>query len=203
MQQKTVLYLVPSAAIGGAETFIKHTCRFHDVEKVNPYYLFFRKGPLLSWMQENYPNRVLTLPKPPRLSRIFSFISAIRQIRRLIRSQKVTIVHSTMAYSAIFGAVATWGTNARHVWFQHGPVCSWMDTLAGLLPANLMFFNSLPTLDQQVRREIPWNFFRFRTRQERLIVLGVDKIEPGPALADRSSVSMFSRIDEFKGIILF
>lgn len=198
-----VLYLVPSATFGGAETFIHLTAKAHDRTKIEPHYCFFREGPLLRTVSElGHPTYLL--PLPPRLRNPMSCVQAIRQIQKIIVNQEIHLVHSTMAYSALFGAPAAYLAQIPHVWFQHGPVTGWMDTLAEILPSKEILFNSKFSQDQQrklhafIKSFIKWFLIKKQTQSE-VISLGTDlkNLPPQPERATlRSKLRQLWNLNE-------
>ena len=177
MPLSKVLYLVPSTGYGGAETFLRHTAKFHH--GIEPVYLCFRPGPLVEGLRAQ-GRRVIVLPVPPRLSRPWTMWQTARFVRRIARAEGASLVHSTMAYGALFGGLACLRGNLRHVWFQHGPVTGWIDRAAGFLPAAAIFVNSEHTRELQ-RRLSP-------RRALRAITLGVDAAGPVASSGDRETL---------------
>ncbi|MGZ3695705.1 MAG: glycosyltransferase, partial [Bdellovibrionota bacterium] len=179
MSPKTnILYLVPSTGFGGAETFLVHTAKFHDEEKINATYLCFREGPLTAILR-SCGKEVIVLPEAPRLRNPLSVLRAILQIARAIKNQRAHLIHSTMAYGAIFGSIASVLSHVPHVWFQHGPVTGWIDRLASWLPARLIFVNSEFTSQEQ-RKLGPFH-------PHQLITLGVDVAKAQASLGTSAS----------------
>jgi glycosyltransferase involved in cell wall biosynthesis len=164
MQPKKILYVVPSSGFGGAETFLGHTASFHSPE-VEPIYFIFREGPLAESLRISQ-RRVFVASKPPRLSRPWDWWLTTLAIATLARRERVALIHSTMAYGALFGACAAFLAKCPHAWFQHGPVTGWMDRLAGILPTAAIFVNSRHTA--QLQRNLS------PRRPLRQIQLGVD-----------------------------
>lgn len=96
--------------------------------------------------------KTVHIPKrAPRLSRPHSVLQTVRWIASIARQENAQLVHSTLAYGAIFGAPAALAARIPHLWFQHGPVTGWQDWLAGHLPAKLIFTSSRYTQEQQAR----------------------------------------------------
>lgn len=148
MKKTNILYICPSSGLGGAETFLKTTLLSQDTVRFSSIYLLFQKGPLYDWLITQKAN-VEVLPQRPRLSRPLSIYNTHCKIRDVIRNHKIDLVHSTMAYGALFAAKAAQAEDCPHVWFQHGPASGWMDQLASLLPHHAVFVNSDYTLATQ------------------------------------------------------
>ncbi len=204
---KRVLYLAPSTGVGGAETFLISTARGHRDESVLPIYLLFQTGPLETALRASGA-KVHVLPHRVRLSRPRLYLKTIQSIRRLIRQERVDVVHSTMAYGALFGAVAAGLEGVPHVWFQHGPVSGWMDSLAGGLPSRAMVANSRFTLERQRAVERFARAWLNRRRQDRIVYIGIDEARASPenrlTKDDRIfTAGLFCRMQEWKGPELF
>ncbi len=170
-----VLYLVPSAGYGGAETFLQHTAKYHRAGTVEAIYLCFRDGPLVQTLRD-YGRTVFVLGRPPRLRKPWTILAAVKEIARLARAERTHIIHSTLAYAALFGSLAALMAKKKHVWFQHGPVSGWMDRLAAALPSELIYVNSQHTENLQKRLN--------RRRALKSITLGVDPERVARALRE-------------------
>jgi glycosyltransferase involved in cell wall biosynthesis len=157
MEKKNILYICPSSGLGGAETFLKTTFLSYDSARFNTIYLLFQKGPLYDWLI-NKKAIVEVLPQRPRLSRPLSIYKTHIYIRDVIRKNKIDLVHSTMAYGALFAAKAAQAEGCRHIWFQHGPASGWMDQCAAILPHQAVLVNSHYTLktQQSLEKNISW-----------------------------------------------
>lgn len=206
---RAVLYLVPSAGIGGAETFIQHAARYHG--RYRPVFVLFREGPLAEWIRRQSPSSLRLLRSAPRLSRPLSVASAVNEIASLARAENAALIHSTMAYGALFGAPASLAAGIPHVWFQHGPVSGWMDRLAGALPARAILCNSNFTRERQkalqlVDRElVPFrlgvDLARAEEEAKGAEVLRERLLSGAPAGA--LAIGLFCRLQPFKGVEVF
>lgn len=164
MRRKRVLYLAPSTGYGGAETFLQQTAKYHG--RVDALYLCFRPGPLTEALRA-HGREAYVLGQPPRLRDPRSVLRAVAEIARFVRDHDVDLIHSTMAYAALFGALAAARTARKHVWFQHGPVSGWLDRFAAWLPSELVYVNSRHTRAAQGKLN--------PRRALRTITLGVDQ----------------------------
>jgi glycosyltransferase involved in cell wall biosynthesis len=163
-----VLYIVPSVGIGGAETFIKSIAKHHHRNIVQPIFLLFKRGPLSEWLElQKYP--VLICQQAPRLSRPWTWLLYHRELKKILQEQKIDIVHSTMAYAGLFSSLAACKNN--HIWFQHGPVSGWMDTLAQILPHKTILYNSVHTLREQFKKNL---FRKKRNNKDFILDLGTE-----------------------------
>ena len=165
-----ILYIVPSAGIGGAETFIQHTALYHD--KYRPVYAFLRDGILKTQLEEQGQICYLA-PMVSRISRPLSMLQAIGWLKGLGKKYGVQLVHSTMAYGTFTGSFAARSLSIPHVWYQHGPVSGWMDQLAGVLYADRVFVNSAHTRRTQEKFEKNIRWAISSKRQIQRLLLGV------------------------------
>ncbi|MCC6138414.1 MAG: glycosyltransferase, partial [Bdellovibrionaceae bacterium] len=149
MTPRKVLYIVPTVGIGGVETFIKNVSQYHS-EAFQPSFLLFQNGPLGHWLEDKEAT-VYYCPHKPRLSRPWTWWLYKKDLLTLIKNNNIEIVHSSMAYAALF----SWPADSicPHVWFQHGPVSGWMDKLAYKLPSRAVLYNSKHTYQEQIQ----WN----------------------------------------------
>lgn len=171
MIKKNILYIAPSSGLGGAETFLKTTFLSHDQSRFQPIYLLFQKGPLYDWLKSQ--NAIIEiLSERPRLSRPLTILKTHRFIKNVISKHKIDLVHSTMAYGALFAAQATQTMGCHHVWFQHGPASGWMDQCAAVFPHDGVLVNSNYTLQTQKKLEKNFHFLTAKNRFFEKIDLG-------------------------------
>ncbi|MBC7712064.1 MAG: glycosyltransferase family 4 protein [Rhizobacter sp.] len=139
---KKTLYVSPNGFIGGAEKILMQIADLHfhkDESKV--LVLTFNPGPVTSTLEiKNIPN--ICLKNSFHLSSPLKLIRAMKEIRSIVSSNKIEIVHSTMAYGHLVMSLATFGMKVKRVWFQHGPVDGLLDKIASLFPVNSILFNS-------------------------------------------------------------
>jgi glycosyltransferase involved in cell wall biosynthesis len=192
--KKNVLYICPSSGLGGAETFLKNTFLDHNSKDFCPVYLLFRPGPLETWLRENGAN-VEILPFIPRLLNPWSIFKTHLFIKKLIKSRDIEIIHSTMAYGALFAAMAAKQSRKIHLWFQHGPASGWMDQLAALLPHKAVLVNSDYTLKTQKELERPYKFLISKHRIIQRIDLGT---QPFNKLNEKISLVRKELIEKFQ-----
>ncbi|MCJ8275895.1 MAG: glycosyltransferase family 4 protein [Bdellovibrionales bacterium] len=212
-----ILYVCPSTGIGGAETFLKHSFDHHNSDEFKVHYLLFRQGPLYDFLQKKGASVYLTSHQP-RLSKWSDQVMVRKKIRDVINEQKIDIVHSTMAYGALFSSWATKQMKVKHIWFQHGPASGWMDRVASILPHNGLAVNSHYTSDRQRSLENPLRFFIPRETPIEKILLGTDIERPDDSTvesfknetlhkfnidAQKTIISMLCRIQNWKGLHIF
>ena len=167
---KNILYVCPTSGIGGAETFLKKTWEYRNSTQFNNIYLFFSEGSLPNELRE-LGAEVHILAKRPRLSKPADWLRTRNAIKSLMDKKKISLTHSTMAYAALFTAMAC--RNSKHLWFQHGPASGWMDQLASLLPHQGVIFNSQyisqkqKSLEKKIAPFVP-------NRKELILPLGSD-----------------------------
>ena len=174
---KNILYICPSTGVGGAETFLKHSFTHSDKSQYKNHYLLFNQGPLYQFLIDKGASVHLTSHRP-RLSKWSDQVRVRKQIRDLIDEHKIDLVHSTMAYGALFGAWAAKQMNVKHIWFQHGPASGWMDKVASLLPHDGLAVNSHYTSQKQRELENSLRFFIPRKIPIEKILLGTDIQKP-------------------------
>jgi glycosyltransferase involved in cell wall biosynthesis len=143
---RTVLYVVPSGGLGGAETFLLQAATLH--ENFRPVFACLRPGPIVELLRARGAT-VHLCPSIPRLSRPIGYARAVRWIGLIARAERASLVHSTLAYGALLGGPAAKVVNLPHFWFQHGPVSGWQDWLAGKVPSKEIFVNSRFTAQKQ------------------------------------------------------
>ena len=214
---KNILYVCPSSGIGGAETFLISTAKHHNREKFSPHYLLFRDGPLKASL-ERHNAPVYVLQKPPRLSRPLSHSQCSGEMTRVIEERRISLVHSTMAYGALFSWRVCKQKSILHCWFQHGPASGWMDRWAGRLYHQLLLTNSQYTTQTQMDLESSLFFPKTKKRILKQIPLGTDPMEftfearkqlkknllDAHRLPENTlTVAMLCRIQPWKGVHLF
>lgn len=136
------LYICPNGFIGGAERFVLDINLQHQGRgKINSRIFFLNDGPALDWCRAKNVNFHL-LPFTMRLSRPLSVLRATRYLRAYLLANHIDLIHATMAYSHIIGALASYGLSIKKTWFQHGPVGQKLDLLADTFSCDHLFFNS-------------------------------------------------------------
>ncbi len=142
MDQKRILYISPNAFRGGAEKFVLDNLKLHQESgKFLAQVLFFESGPISEDLK-SLGFKVHVLPFKLRMSRPLSVIRAIFFLFLLIKKEKISLAHSTMAYAHIIVSPAALFAGVPEVWFQHGPVGSIWDQVGKLLPFRKVLFNS-------------------------------------------------------------
>lgn len=208
MTPRRVLYLCPNSRRAGAEQVTALCIRHHDRSRWDPRILFFSDGPLVDEMRAEGARCYLPPPgrKRPRLRDPLSFLSEVREIRRLIISERIELVHSVMGYAHLYGGLAARLAGVPELWFQHGPPGT-LDWLTGRVPTRTILVNSCHTELAQAR-------YRAATRKVRRIPLGVEPIESGPwkeqarelrgrFAPDAVIFALVGRVTRAKGPLLF
>ena len=211
---KRILYICPSSGLGGAETFLQDTFQYQNEKKVQNHYLLFSDGPFAEALKAMNASHEI-LPFKPRLSRPDSHRKVFDLIKEILEQRKIDLVHSTMAYAAIFAAPACAKMKVPHIWFQHGPASGWMDRLAALLPHRAMIVNSDYIRRKQRSLERPIRFLLNSERQVVKLRLGtsipeLDKekldwfrkklLQHIGLKPDRILIAMLCRIQPSKGV---
>lgn len=202
-----IAYPVSTVAFGGVETFVKQTALFHDPKRIKPIYLFLKDGPLVEWMRVNTQHEIRVCPFQVRLRNLTSVIKAILWLKRESKFFSAQMMHSSMAYTALFGSVAAKLAGIQHVWFQHGPVGGWMDQIAGLLPSQAIIYNSKYTLQCQSSAMGLWSTLQkwmMPKLLHRVILLGGTSL-PTQHVKDSGTthVGILCRFQKWKGLELF
>ncbi len=212
-----VLYICPSAGVGGAETFLKQTYLYSNSDQFENHYLLFRTGPLHDWLKQKGA-KVHLLSSPPRISSASDRKKVALRMKELINQFNFDLVHSTMAYAALFAAPICKKMQVPHVWFQHGPASGWMDRMAAVLNHQGLIVNSHYTGRRQRQLENPLRFLIPRKNPIEKILLGTDEIEIEKSEVKKFKQSLFQthnidgsplcvgmlcRIQEWKGVHLF
>lgn len=169
MKEK-ILYIVPSANIGGAETFLIHTAKYH--QSYEPIYCLLNPGPLHKILEENQ-KKVYLAPNRPRLSQPMSILKAISWLGEIAKEESVSYVFSNMDYAAVFGGLLSGWKKHKHIWYQHGPGGSITDLIAGALPHKTVYVNSDFTGDVQRKVEKPIAMLN-KNREIHKLRLGVE-----------------------------
>ena len=162
-----VLYVSPVGERGGAETVLLNILKHHDLERFTPIACVLKEGPLVEQMRR-LGVRTFVFPTT-RFRDIRRTLRVVGEIRRVVKNEDVDIVFGNMAMGHLYGGLASFGTRAKRVWFQHGipkrndPV-SW---LAALLPAERIYANSRASLQAQER-------FRSRAKKVQILYPGLD-----------------------------
>lgn len=203
MNKPRVLYLVGSANYGGVESFIKTCAQYQTQKKIEAHYYFLNDGPLVQELQR-LGARVTIAKKKFRIRNFFSYWSVVFELKKIVRTHQINIIHSSMAYCALLGSSAAMLARCRHVWFQHGPVGGWMDWLAAYLYRDLILFNSKFTKSEQLALH---SFGRkFVEKKSRIVLLGT--FQPAVELRQVRNENIFlvvflGRAQAWKGVDIF
>jgi glycosyltransferase involved in cell wall biosynthesis len=197
-----ILYICPSTGVGGAETFLKQSFIHSDKENYKVHYLLFKQGALYDFLTKNKAS-VYLMGHRPRISKWGDHQLVRQKIRDIVNEQNIDIIHSTMAYGAIFAAWPAKQMGIKHVWFQHCVATGWMDRAASLLPHNGLMVNSHYTSQRQRELENSFRFLIPRTLPIEKILLGTDiqKPEVTRSQSFRSELNNKYNIDSSKIII--
>ncbi len=141
-KNKNTLYIAPVGYWGGVERFLATVWSEHKKNNYIFHALYLNKGPFYSWAKENFTH-VDALPFQFRLRNPFQLLRAFFSIRNYVKENKIEIVHVGMPYSQLVVYFALLGLNIKLIWYQHGPVGTWLDILASALTkADLVLVNS-------------------------------------------------------------
>ncbi len=142
-----ICYVSPNAHLGGAERIIEILLKHHDRERFEPSVVFLKQGPLVKkWQELGFQTWVTP---PFRLRNPLSLKSACNAFGNYAQAQAFDVIHSHLSYGHLISTLSLRKINAKRMWFQHGPVGRGLDSIAGFLPAETVFFNSEFTARQQ------------------------------------------------------
>lgn len=145
---RRVLYVMGSGERGGAERVTMLLLGNHDRSRYEPVVFFLNGGSLVDDVRA-MGLRVHLLDRPLRLRHPLQILEAARRLRRVLREERIDILHTCMSYTHIVAGCANLGLGLPMVLFQHGPVGSWFDRVASLFPAGRVVANSRYTMDCQ------------------------------------------------------
>lgn len=140
-----ILYLTGAVGVGGVESFLLNLSQMPGVDS---YFFLFQDGPLRVELEKRGA-KVFIARHNFRLRNPLSWFLLSSEIAGLAKRIGISCIHSSMAYSAFVGARAAKRANLPHLWFQHGPVSGWMDSLAGRIHHHGILCNSNYTMEQQ------------------------------------------------------
>jgi glycosyltransferase involved in cell wall biosynthesis len=168
MSGRRILYVSPNAKRGGAEQALSLFLKHHHREKWCPQVYFLNEGPLVDEFQ-NMGIKCHVGPKV-KLRNPRSVLAAVRDIKTVVREERINLMHSVMGYGHIFGGLAAKMSGVPEVWFQHGPTGR-LDWLVARVPTATLFINSKYTASQQERYH-PW------TSRTMIIYPGIEPLSP-------------------------
>lgn len=150
-----VLYVMANAKRGGAEQ-LTTSMMLHSTSDYLPFAYLLDNGPIVHELRKSgiaVTSFSEVFGFRPRLRNPIHFIKVVRHISKIIRLNRIQLVHSVMSYGHLFGGVAAILSRVPNVWYEHGPVSAWNRT-AQLLPTKILFTNSNYTLAQCKKRLI-------------------------------------------------
>ena len=136
---------------GGAELALLHLIQQGCRADVEWLVIFLQEGPMVAQVRElGAAARVVTAG---RLRQLHRYPGAVRQIARLLASERADVVVGWMSYAQLYGGVASRLARVPALWFQHGlPLDkNWMDRLATRIPAQGILACSQAGVDAQVQ----------------------------------------------------
>ncbi|MBC7430418.1 MAG: glycosyltransferase family 4 protein [Bacteriovorax sp.] len=191
---KKTLYVSPNGYIGGAEKILIQIASLHFQNESHVHTLFFNYG-LASQQLASKKIPHFILKNSFRLSSPIRLLKALREIRKIIKNEKIELIHSTMAYGHLVMSLASFGMNIKRVWFQHGPVNGILDKFASLFPVDAIFFNS----EYLLLLHNSSNKLQFPARKE-IIPLGIEKpAHLNPVKSSLLRFALIGRLSPLKG----
>lgn len=153
-----VLYICPNGYLGGAERAVIDFCSGHlDSKNINAKILFFNAG-MATQESIKLGNTTIILKQKFKLSSPINLIKALIEIRKIVISNDIKVIHSTMPYSHIVLSLALLlKPGIKKVWFQHGPVGGLLDKISSLFPVDVILYNSSYTKEQHLKTAFKTN----------------------------------------------
>lgn len=151
--ERTVVYVLPNAELGGAERATWMMIRHHDRVRYRPVVFFLNSGPLVDQLRKEGLT-VGVLDGALRMRNPAQVFRAWRQLARFVVAVRADLIHSCMAYSHLIASPVAARLGVPIVLFQHGPVTGWQDRIASFLPSRCVMVNSRYT--QRKQRNISW-----------------------------------------------
>src|SRR5688572_5424649 len=137
-----------SGELGGAERITMLLLTHHDRSRCEPVVFFLNGGSLVDDVKAlGLPTHVLGTPLHLRHPR--QVAAAAGALRRLLRQERIDLIHSCMSYTHIIAGLGNLGLGLPSVLFQHGPAGGWLDRAASVFPVSRVIANSRHTLAQQ------------------------------------------------------
>jgi glycosyltransferase involved in cell wall biosynthesis len=138
-----VLYVSPHATMGGAERVTLDLLALHDRSAVEPVVCFLRDGPLVIQCRDELKIETHLIPAPG-LRHVVAARKTVHALADLITTQRVDLVHSSMAWGHIYGGRAARKAGRHAVWFQHvgAKWGSWVEAWAAFVKAKVIIANS-------------------------------------------------------------
>ncbi len=196
-----VLYVLPTARIGGAETASLNWIR-HHTPGLAPAAVVGGRGPLGDALRRSGVPVVELAPWRQR-----QFLAQAWATARVIRRQGIDLVHSSMLPGHLVGGLAAALTGRPAICFNHGPIgAQWLQGICPLFPAARVLVPSDHMRREQART---W----FNTRRVECVPLGieVERFTPPDAAARRAArlaldvpeaarvIGLFGRLVPLKG----
>ena len=203
---RRVLYLMPNAVAGGAERATLLMLASHDRRRYEPGVVFFTPGPLVE-QAAALGVRTHVLGRAMRLRNPLSVAAAIAEIARTTRRDGYAVIHSCMSYAQLVGGPAGSVAGVPTVFYQHGPVGSWMDGAATAVRCDHILANSRFTADAQ--RAKAWRSRPITVAPCATELQITDQERPRLRAAvndehhippDASAIGIVARFDPWKGI---
>jgi glycosyltransferase involved in cell wall biosynthesis len=149
---KVVITAPLAERLGGAENMLWTLLRHVDRERVEPFVVFFQRGPFEEEVAElGIPTQAIPTR---RLRHVWRVPLTVGALAKLLRRERPDVLLNWMAKSQLYGAPAAVlsGLRGRVVWWQHGiSQRHWMDRLATVMPARAVACSSRAAANAQER----------------------------------------------------
>lgn len=160
---RRVLFVLPVAEQGGAESLWVDFLRRYDRRRLAPSVVFLRDGPLVERIMEL---GVETIVQPiTRLRSPLNYWRTVWKLRQLIGRTEAEVVFSSLGYGHVYGGMAARLARRPAVWWQHGiaQAENLIDRWASRIPAQVVVTSSEAAATAHCRA--------FATRREKVRVI--------------------------------
>ena len=121
MTIKRILFLAPVGEKGGAETVLLDIARGLDPARYLPVVACLKPG---AFVEELRGLGITAHALPAHQTRQFHKVgTAIRGLRRIIRQERIDLIHANGSSMLLYAALASARTRCRVVWQVHDPLC--------------------------------------------------------------------------------
>ena len=121
MTAKRILFLAPVGEKGGAETVLLDIARGLDAARYRPLVACLKPGAFVEDLRGlGITAHALPAHQTRHLHRVGA---AVQRLRRLVREERIDLIHANGSSMLLYAALASAGTGCRVVWQVHDPLC--------------------------------------------------------------------------------
>ncbi|MFC1570491.1 glycosyltransferase family 4 protein [Candidatus Omnitrophota bacterium] len=176
MESYNTLYLANSGEIfGGGQVSLIELIKELDQEKFHPIAVCPSEGSLVNELKKmGVDTRIIKMETLRRLN-IFSWVRTVRRLTRLIKSEKIDLIHSNGSRATIYGGIAAKLTKVPLVWHVRiADSDGLLDNLLARLVAKIV------VISKAVGRRFDW----LKNKEEKVGVIynGIDLDRFNPAI---------------------